>query len=136
MSADHRDKVAACADRARAEGGTVRCGGRMPASLPDRCAAGYFYEPTVITGLPIDAVTNMEEIFGPVVTITPFEDEDEAVAMANATDYGLSASVWTTDDARMARVSANRGWYGVGQLLVAPRSPGSIRGREAQWRRP
>ena len=105
VSADHRDKVAACVDRARAEGGTVRCGGRMPASLPDRCAAGYFYEPTVITGLPIDAVTNMEEIFGPVVTITPFEDEDEAVAMANATDYGLSASVWTTDDARMARVS-------------------------------
>ena len=105
VSADHRDKVAACVDRARAEGGTVRCGGRMPASLPDRCAAGYFYEPTVITGLPIDAVTNMEEIFGPVVTITPFEDEDEAVAMANATDYGLSASVWTTDDARMTRVS-------------------------------
>ena len=106
VSADHRDKVAACVDRARAEGGTVCCGGRIPESLPDRCAAGYFYEPTVITGLPIDAATNMEEIFGPVVTITPFADEDEAVAMANATDYGLSASVWTTDEARMNRVSS------------------------------
>ena len=105
VSSDHRDKVAACVARASDEGGQVRCGGRHATDLPERCANGYFYEPTVITGLPIDAHTNMEEIFGPVVTITPFDDEDQAIAMANATDYGLSASVWTTDTDRAARVA-------------------------------
>ena len=105
VSSAHRDKVHACVQRAREEGGEVRCGGRSPTTLPERCADGCFYEPTVITGLSMDAVTNREEIFGPVVTITPFETEEEAIAMANATDYGLSATVWTTCEERAARVA-------------------------------
>jgi len=63
-------------------------------------------EPTVITGLPIDCRVNTEEIFGPVVTITPYRDDTEAVAMANATSYGLSASIWTTDLRRAHRMAA------------------------------
>ncbi|MBK34860.1 MAG: 2-hydroxymuconic semialdehyde dehydrogenase [Gemmatimonadetes bacterium] len=105
ISASHRDKVAFCVERAREEGGKVLCGGRPPAELPERCEQGFFYEPTVITGLDMDAMTNTEEIFGPVVTIIPFDDEEEAISMANATRYGLSASVWTTDEARAVRVS-------------------------------
>jgi aminomuconate-semialdehyde/2-hydroxymuconate-6-semialdehyde dehydrogenase len=105
VSASHRDKIAACVEQARAEGGSILCGGAIPEQLPDRCVGGFFYEPTIITGLPIDARTNMEEIFGPVVTITPFEDEEEAIAMANATEYGLSASIWTTNEQRARRVS-------------------------------
>ncbi|MBU0800824.1 MAG: aldehyde dehydrogenase family protein, partial [Alphaproteobacteria bacterium] len=63
-------------------------------------------EPTMIENLPQDCRTNSEEIFGPVVTIMPFTDEDDVIAMANATEYGLAASLWTTDDARAARVAA------------------------------
>ncbi len=105
ISSSHRDKVASCVDSAREEGGEVLCGGRCPPSLPDRCENGYFYEPTVITGLDMEAKTNMEEIFGPVVTISPFDEEEEAIDMANATRYGLSASLWTRDEARARRVS-------------------------------
>ena len=105
VSESHRDKVAACVERARSDGGTDLCGGTTPSGLPDRCTGGFFYEPTIITGLPIDSLTNTEEIFGPVVTITPFDTEEEAVAMANATDYGLSASIWTTNEDRARRVA-------------------------------
>lgn len=105
VSSDHRDKVHACVQRAKDEGGHVQCGGQPPTALPDRCAGGFFYEPTVITGLSMETKTNQEEIFGPVVTITPFDTEEEAIAMANATDYGLSATVWTTSEDRARRVS-------------------------------
>ncbi len=105
VSADHRDKIASCVDRAREEGGEVLCGGRIPSSLPDRCRGGYFYEPTVITSVPMDGATNQEEIFGPVVTVTPFDDEEEAIRLANATDYGLSASVWTASEERASRIA-------------------------------
>jgi len=106
VSSDHRDKVHACVQRAKDEGGHVQCGGQPPAALPDRCAGGFFYEPTVITGLSMETKTNQEEIFGPVVTITPFDTEEEAIAMANATDYGLSATVWTTSEDRARRMSS------------------------------
>ena len=105
VSAQHRDKIAACVDRARADGGDILCGGGIPATLPDRCADGFFYEPTVITNLPIDSETNLREIFGPVVTVTPFDDENEAIAMANATEFGLAASIWTRDASRASRVA-------------------------------
>jgi aminomuconate-semialdehyde/2-hydroxymuconate-6-semialdehyde dehydrogenase len=107
VSAAHRDKVEAAIERARAEGGRVHCGGRRPdpASLPERVRAGYFVEPTVISGLGPACATNTEEIFGPVVTVQPFEDEDEAVALANATEYGLAATIWTRDLDRAHRMA-------------------------------
>ncbi|MAB83625.1 MAG: 2-hydroxymuconic semialdehyde dehydrogenase [Phycisphaerae bacterium] len=105
VSADHRDKVHACVERARADGGQVLCGGRFATGLPARCEGGFFYEPTVITGLGMEAEANREEIFGPVVTITSFETEEQAVAMANATNYGLSATIWTSSDDRANRIA-------------------------------
>ncbi|MCH7591547.1 MAG: aldehyde dehydrogenase [Planctomycetes bacterium] len=105
VSKVQHDKVLGYIELALADGGRIHCGGGVPESLPDRCKNGYFVEPTVITGLPPDCRVNQEEIFGPVVTITPFDSEDEAVALANCTDYGLSASVWTSDVSRAHRVA-------------------------------
>lgn len=105
VSKAHFDKVMACIERARDEGGTVLCGGHA-VHLEGRCADGWFVAPTVIEGLPPDCATNREEIFGPVVTLIPFDGEDEAVAIANATDYGLAASLWSSSAARVHRVAA------------------------------
>ena len=105
VSEAHYDKVRGYVQLARDEGGRIRCGGERPEDLPERCRDGYFHEPTVITDLGPDSRVNQEEIFGPVVTLTPFRDEDQVVAWANGTPYGLSASVWTRDLARAHRVS-------------------------------
>ncbi|MEO7324907.1 MAG: aldehyde dehydrogenase [Dokdonella sp.] len=105
VSKAHHDKVMACIERARAEGGRVLCGGES-IRLGGRCAEGWFVAPTVIEGLPNNAVTNQQEIFGPVVSLIPFEDEEEAIALANATEYGLAASLWTTNLDRAHRVAA------------------------------
>lgn len=91
------EKVRSYVELARQEGGTIVLGGGPPERVNDRCAAGYFYRPTIITGLSCDCRVNREEIFGPVVTVAPFDTLDEAVGMANGTDYGLSATVWTRD---------------------------------------
>src|SRR5947209_12453449 len=100
ISAAHLDKVLGYVDLAKEEGGTIAAGGRR---VPRK---GWFVEPTVITGLSTDCRVLQEEIFGPVVTITPFGDEAEAVRFANATRYGLSSRLWTRDLARAHRVAA------------------------------
>lgn len=105
VSKAHFDKVTAYIALAREEGGQIVCGGGPPGPVNERCKNGYFIQPTVIVDLPMECRTNQEEIFGPVVTITPFSDEDQAVAMANATPYGLAATVWTQNLARAHRVA-------------------------------
>lgn len=105
VSEAHMNKVLSYIDLAKREGGTVATGGRRVA-FAGRCSEGFFVEPTVITGLPQTCRTNQEEIFGPVVTISTFKTEDEAVAMANSNAYGLSATIWTENLKRAHRISA------------------------------
>ncbi|HEY3057310.1 MAG TPA: aldehyde dehydrogenase [Thermoanaerobaculia bacterium] len=100
ISEAHVRKVTGYIDLAKQEGGTIVTGGRRV----DR--RGYFIEPTVITGLDCNCRVLQEEIFGPVVTITPFDREDQAIAFANSTRYGLSATLWTRDLQRAHRVAA------------------------------
>lgn len=104
ISQAHRDKVLGYYDIARQEGATVLTGGRASA-LAGANAGGFFVEPTLWTGIGDDARVAREEVFGPCAVISPFDDEDEAVARANATEYGLCAAVWTTNLSRAHRVA-------------------------------
>jgi aminomuconate-semialdehyde/2-hydroxymuconate-6-semialdehyde dehydrogenase len=99
------DKILHCIARAEAEGGKVLVGGKRH-QVEGRCAEGWFVQPTVIEGLKNDAVTNQEEIFGPVVTIMPFSSEDDVIGWANDCHYGLSATLWTENLSRAHRLSA------------------------------
>ena len=107
VSRQHLEKVDAYVRLARDLGGTIHCGGGpMPAGvLPERCRGGFFYQPTVVSGLDPGCRVEQEEIFGPVVTVQPFRDEDHAIALANGTPYGLAATVFTRDLARAHRVA-------------------------------
>lgn len=91
---------------AKEEGGTILTGGSVPTAPNERCENGWFLEPTIITGLGSECRVNQEEIFGPVVTVQSFTDEAEALAKANATPYGLSATLWTSDLKRAHRAAA------------------------------
>lgn len=104
VSLPHKTKVLSYVALAKEEGGTVLCGG-TEVKLEGRCQDGYFIAPTVIEGLSYDCRTNQEEIFGPVVTIMPFESEEEVLMMANSTEYGLAATVWTQNLKRATSVS-------------------------------
>lgn len=104
VSKVHFDKIINCIEIAKQEGGTILCGGNA-VKLEGRCASGYFIEPTIIEGLSQNCKTNQEEIFGPVVTIQPFDTMEEAIEMANCTGYGLAASVWTQDISKANQVA-------------------------------
>ncbi|MBN2622042.1 MAG: aldehyde dehydrogenase family protein [Acidimicrobiales bacterium] len=118
ISEVQRRKVDGYVKGAVAEGGTVVTGGQVPEALPD----GYFYEPTLVTGLGPDATLAQEEVFGPVLVVLPYRDDDEAVAIANNSIFGLSGTVFGVDEERatnLARriragtISVNGGlWYG------------------------
>jgi aldehyde dehydrogenase (NAD+) len=118
ISEAQRQRVDGYVQRAVADGGTVVTGGKVPESLPD----GYFYEPTLVTGVGPDAAIAQDEVFGPVLVVLPYRDDDDAVAIANNSIFGLSGTVFGVDEERatsLARriragtVSVNGGmWYG------------------------
>ncbi|GAA3680434.1 gamma-aminobutyraldehyde dehydrogenase [Arthrobacter ginkgonis] len=99
----HRDKVAGFVERARAAGASVLAGGTAPGG---DLAAGAYYRPTLVAGAAQDSELVQQEIFGPVLAALPFETDDEAIALANDTPFGLAASAWTRDLDRSLRASA------------------------------
>lgn len=104
VSEAHMNKVLSYIELAKAEGGTIIAGGER-VNLPGRCAEGWFIKPTVIEGLVYNCRTNQEEIFGPIVTIMPFDTEEEVLKYANSTDYGLAATLWTQNISRAHRMA-------------------------------
>lgn len=100
----HFDKVMSYVDLAKEEGGTVLTGGHKVEG-EGRCKDGWFIAPTVIEGLSYDCRTNQEEIFGPVVTLTPFDTEEEVLQYANSTNYGLAATIWTENLTKAHRMA-------------------------------
>ena len=140
VSKVHFDKILNCIEAAKQEGGKIVLGGNAvkPAG---RCSNGYFIEPTIIEGLGPNCKTNTEEIFGPVVTLQPFHTMEEALQLANATEYGLAATVWTQDISRAntlaAKLESGIVWVNC-WLLRDLRTPfGGVKnsgvGREGGW---
>ena len=104
VSKSHLEKVLSYVKLARDEGGHIRTRSEIR-GLGEKIQGGYYMRPAVITDLDPKCSVQQEEIFGPVVTITPFETEEEVLEMANGTPYGLSASLWTSDNGRVHRLS-------------------------------
>lgn len=104
VSQPHFEKVLSYIELAKEEGGTILTGGTA-VHPGGRCEQGWFLRPTVIEGLAYNCRTNMEEIFGPVVTIMPFDREEEVIGYANATEYGLAATIWTENLSRAHRMA-------------------------------
>lgn len=140
VSEQHLLKVLDYIELAKQEGGVILVGGNR-VHLKAPYDKGYYLQPTVIENLPYDCRTNQEEIFGPVVTLTPFDTEEEVLHMANSTEYGLSATIWTSDVKRAHRVAdkVDAGIVWINAWLVRDlRTPfGGIKssgvGREGGW---
>lgn len=140
VSAQHKQKILDYIQVAREEGGTILCGGNELGVDAD-LAGGYYIQPTVIEGLPQNSRCNMEEIFGPVVTLQPFDSEEDMLEIANGVEYGLSATVWTTHIERALRIadSLDTGIVWVNTWLLRDlRTPfGGVKnsgvGREGGW---
>ncbi|MFY7944938.1 MAG: aldehyde dehydrogenase [Crocinitomicaceae bacterium] len=140
VSEPHMEKILSYIELAKQEGGTVLTGGKR-VFLEAPHDKGFYIEPTIIEGLSYDCRTNQEEIFGPVVTITPFETEEEALMMANSTQYGLAGTIWTSDLKRAHRVAdqLQSGIVWINSWLVRDlRTPfGGVKasgvGREGGW---
>lgn len=105
VSQDHFGKILEYIELAKEEGGTILAGGNA-VHIEGRCSEGWFVEPTVIEGLDYKCRTQQEEIFGPVVTLTPFDTEEDVLTMANSTEYGLAATVWTENVNKAHRVAS------------------------------
>jgi aminomuconate-semialdehyde/2-hydroxymuconate-6-semialdehyde dehydrogenase len=105
VSKTHFEKIMGCIELAKQEGGKILSGGHA-VKVSGRCENGYFIQPTIIEGLGPDSRTNQEEIFGPVVTLQPFDTIEEALQLANATDYGLACTIWTQDISKSNHIAA------------------------------
>ena len=140
VSKAHFEKVLSCIELAKEEGGKVLCGGTA-IQMPGELAGGWYIAPTVIEGLSAQCRTNQEEIFGPVVTIQPFDNEQDALENANSTPYGLSATLWTNDLKRVQRMSeklqAGIVWVNTWMLRDLRTPFGGVKnsgvGREGGW---
>jgi len=122
ISEAQRQRVEGHVQRAIADGGTVVVGGKRPEQLP----AGYFYEPTLVTGLGPDSALAQEEVFGPVLVVLPYRDDDEAVAIANNSIFGLSGMVFGADEERATNVGRRirSGTIGInGGMFYGPDAP-------------
>lgn len=104
ISKEHLAKVQSYIEMAKTDGGKIETGGGRPEGLPAEFEGGYFLAPTIISGLDHSSCVVTDEIFGPVVTVTPFKTEEEAITLANSVKYGLSCTIWTENSGRVHRV--------------------------------
>lgn len=140
VSKVHFEKIKTAIETAKQEGGAILCGGNV-VKPEGRCEDGYFFQPTVIENLGPECKTNTEEIFGPVVTLQPFDTVEETLSLANAVSYGLSATIWTQDISKAnivaSKVEAGIVWVNC-WLVRDLRTPfGGVKnsgvGREGGW---